>query len=124
MRNCIISAVLNLVLNAIFIPKWGLYAAAATTAISEIACFCLAIPHIEKEVKLGNFIKLAGAPVLGCILMTVCSFLLKLVVNDLVSRTIIIMLSCALIYFIILILFKNELAMNFINLIKKKIVRK
>ena len=124
LRNCIISAVLNLVLNAIFIPKWGLYAAAATTAISEIVCFCLAIPHIEKEVKLGNFIKLAGAPVLGCILMTVCSFLLKLVVNGLVSRTIIIMLSCAFIYFIILILFKNELAMNFISLIKKKIVRK
>ena len=124
LRNCMISAVLNLVLNAIFIPKWGLYAAAATTAASEMVGFALAVPHIEKEVEIGNMIKLAGAPILGCVFMCLCSIVFKYAVQGLVIRTVVIFLTCAVTYFVTLIVLKNELAGTCVNLIRKKIVRK
>lgn len=124
LRNCMVSAVLNFVLNAIFIPKYGLYAAAATTAISEIVGFCLALPHIEKEVNIGSLPKLLEGPVLGCVLMVLCSVIIKHFVNELVFRTILVFAACVLLYFITLILCKNELAMSFINTFKRKIESK
>lgn len=124
LRICVISAVLNLVLNFIFIPKWGLYAAAATTAASEFAGFCLAVCHVEKEVDIGSKLKLAGSPTLGCILMTVAAFVLKRFVTRLVARTVIIFFACSVVYFIVLFLCKNELMMSFVKSVKARIPRK
>ena len=124
LRNCIVSAVLNLILNFIFIPKWGLYAAAATTAASEFVGFCLALPHVEKEVNIGSKLKLLGGPLLGCAFMTFVAFLLKQFVLGLVARTLIIFLSCAAIYFIVLLVCKNEMVMSLGKMFKNKIIKK
>lgn len=124
LRNCIISAVLNLVLNFIFIPKWGLYAAAATTAASEFVGFCLALPHVEKEIDLGSKMKLVGSPILGCALMTVSSFFLKKYISSLVPRTFMTLFSCCAVYFLTLLTCRNELVMSFIKSVKARICRK
>lgn len=121
LRNCTVSAILNIILNAIFIPKYGLYAAAATTVVSEFVALCLAVPHIEKEVNLGGFLKLAGSPLLGCLLMVLCSVFLKKVISGLVLKTVAVLASSVFVYFMVLVLFRNELAMNLISILRKKI---
>lgn len=124
LRNCIIAAALNFILNLLFIPKWGLYAAAATTAISEFVAFCLTIPHIEKNVDLGSLSKLITGPVLGCALMTCIAIFIKKIIYALVLKTAIILISSVLIYFTVLLICRNDLVVSFVNLVKNKFIKK
>lgn len=118
LRICIVSAVLNIILNLAFIPKWGLYGAAVTSAASEFTGFCLFITHVEKEVNIGSKIKLTGGPILGCTLMTVVAFLLKHFITNLVPRILIVFVACTAIYFLVLLICRNEFLMSFMKSVK------
>lgn len=108
LKSVIISAVMNLALNLIFIPKYGIIAAAFTTLISEIINFIIMRRYSIKVVRTDyfmNFIKL----LLPLGIMCFCILILKhLQVHVLVN-----ILLAIIIYFIAIVFFKyitlNEL---------------
>lgn len=123
LKNCCISAIINIILNCIFIPKWGLYAAAATTAISELIAFFLALIHVEKDVDKRGIAKLAVSPILGCLVMIIISIPIKYFVHVLVYRFLLVIISCSVSYFIVLIICHNEIAVGIIKTLHNKITK-
>ena len=51
----LIGAAMNIALNFLLIPFWGVNAAALTTLIAEIFVFCLSFLYCRKSIKLVNF---------------------------------------------------------------------
>lgn len=64
-----VGAVSNLTLNFIFIPKYGITAAAATTAVSEFFAMCIVLAYMDKNVHINSIYELFIKPIIACIVM-------------------------------------------------------
>lgn len=120
---CCITAAFNVIANYIFIPFFGVYAAAMTTAVSSLLILILLIVTVDKRIKIFGKIKLFLAPVLGSVLFVVICLLLKKNIENLILRTFVCIGASAFIYIVILLLFRNEFLLEIINSLKAKFLR-
>ena len=109
---CVISAMANIILNLLFIPKYGITAAAATTAVSELISLCIAISRVDKKIKLIACRKDLAGPALGVVLIILIGKGVAIVTENLWTKTVLTILLSILGYFIVLILTRNEFAKN------------
>lgn len=109
---CVISAMANIILNILFIPKYGITAAAATTAVSELISLCIAISRVDKKIKLIACSKDLIGPALGAVLIILIGKCVAIVTENLWTKTVLTILLSILGYFIVLILTRNEFAKN------------
>ena len=109
---CVISAMANIILNLLFIPKYGITAAAATTAVSELISLCIAISRVDKKIKLIACRKDLIGPVIGAVLIILIGKCVAIVTEHLWTKTVLTILLSILGYFIVLILTRNEFAKN------------
>ena len=109
---CVISAMANIILNILFIPKYGITAAAATTAVSELISLCIAISRVDKKIKLIACNKDLTGPALGAVLIILIGKCVAIVTENLWTKTVLTILLSMLGYFIVLILTRNEFAKN------------
>lgn len=107
-----ISAMANIILNLLFIPKYGITAAAATTAVSELISLCIAISRVDKKIKLIAYRKDLTGPVIGVMLIVLIGKCVAIVTENLWTKTVLTILLSMLGYFIVLILTRNEFAKN------------
>lgn len=120
--STILSAVVNVILNIILIPRLSLFGASITTLISEIIVFTVLSINSRKYAKISLNFKVLISSVLGCIvILVICwifnillgkSYLLCMIVSFIVS---------AFSYFIILLLLKNEVVIESLGFVKSKI---
>lgn len=124
-KATVISAFVNIILNFIFIPFLGINGAAVTTVFSELCivliCGFSAVPFFRNDrLKLKQYLI---PTVLECIAITVVALLMNRYVHSLIPRIVLtISLSCV-IYFIILLILRNELLFDSINKIKNRYIR-
>ncbi|OWV05272.1 MULTISPECIES: flippase [unclassified Fibrobacter] len=105
----IMSAVLNICLNFIMIPKIGILGAAITTLISEVLVVILSFKESLKCLKLSVYTRNVWATIFGSALIVgVCCMTKCLVESSLLQLIVAIPLS-ALLYFVVQIVFKNDL---------------
>lgn len=123
MVSSCVSAVVNLVLNLLFIPRWGLNAAASTTAISQILGFLIKVPFVEKEISLGDKKSIFLGPIVGSFAMPVIAYFARRIIGNLILRTLMIIGLCIAIYCIILLLFRNDIALIFYDNIKREVLK-
>ena len=109
---CVISAMANIILNILFIPKYGITAAAATTAVSELISLCIAISRADKKIKLIACRKDLAGPAIGVLLIILIGKGVAIVTENLWTKTVLTILLSILGYFIVLILTRNEFAKN------------
>lgn len=115
LRGCIVSAMVNIVLNLLLIPRWGLNAAAATTALSELVGILILFPHIDKNICVDGLAEMIKAPLVGAVEIVFVGMIIKLIsTNSLIICGITISLS-VLCYGITLMILKNEFALGFIK---------
>lgn len=119
LRTSIISAIVNLVLNLILIPKFGFVAAAVTTSAAEMVGFSIVSRHIYKWVDLGKLSKLLLPPVMGCVAIVLSVFAIRNFVADHLVRMIISIAVSVVAYFLVLILTEHEFTLNLIKKIKR-----
>ena len=119
----ICSAVLNIVLNLIFIPKWGLYAAAATTAASECVGVLIISNFADRSIKIDNLGKMLVGPACGSIGIVLASLVVRIITSNYYLIAILTIIFGALVYFIILVLMKDEFTLNYIRPILNKLRR-
>lgn len=119
MSSCI-SAIVNLVLNILFIPTWGLNAAAATTAVSQILGFFIKLPFVEKEVSIGDKKSLLLGPVIGSTLIFVITYLMRIIITNVIVRAVVIIGASVVVYGITLVIFKNDLALSMLENVKRR----
>ncbi len=118
---CCITAVVNVVLNAILIPFFGIYAAAATTAFSALLIFLLLLPKVEKEIRVDKIGSLIFLPVTGCIFIVLIALAMRLLVAKMLLRTVLTVILSVMVYGLILILGKYELANGIVRAILNKL---
>ena len=117
---CIITAVFNIVTNYLLIPKYGAIGAAITTLLSTFLSSILTILKGLKFVKINLFSKSAISSLIGCIsIILICYICYN--INYVIYRVVFSVLISSFIYFIFLYLLKNEILLECINIIKRKI---
>lgn len=120
-RVTVVSAVVNIVLNFILIPFWAENAAAITTLIAEgisfAWCWFKGKKYISMTGILGVFIKI----VCGCLGIIAVFILLGGIRGHLVMYTILVVLTSAIVYFLIELLLKNQAVYSILEGIKNKI---
>lgn len=115
-----ISALINIVLNLILIPRFGLNAAAFTTFVSMLAGFFIKVPFVDKNISFRFIKEDLWSPVIACALMTVFGFLAGMVVDVLIIKTIIQIGTCIIVYFLSLLLMKNKFLLNVLAELRQK----
>lgn len=124
LMSCIVSAIVNLILNLVLIPRFGLNAAAATTAIANGVSFLIGIPYIEKEIRITGVGKIFKAPLLGGIAVAVVVSVLKLLPTNVYVTTFLSIVIGAVSYFLILLLLKDEFTSDYVKQIRQKFSKK
>ena len=122
--SSIVCASVNIILNLIFIPYWGLNAAAATTAFSEFLGLIIATRFVEKEIHIDGLREMLAAPVAGSIVIVIASIVIKKLVKSMYLIAILTVIISALMYMLVLVLMKNEFTMNFLRPIISKLKRR
>lgn len=101
-----VSALLNVILNLVLIPIWGINAAALTTVLAEMTTFIIAYYYSRKTVRLGNIKKNLISVMTGCIsIIAICGSLSM--VDNMIIRVVGSICGSILSYFIILQLLHN-----------------
>lgn len=124
MKICCVSTGINLVLNYFLIPIWGVNAAACTTAFSSFLILLMLVFTKDRRIKIEHLLKVFVAPCGGCLLIILSCVFVKNVIQDLIARTIVSVALSGISYFCIQFLLKNEIVIQIITLIKRKIHKK
>ena len=117
---CIVPAVFNFVTNYIFIPIFGIEAAAWTTVFSQLLIVFICLPFIPKGYGNRKLLLNTWKPLLATFFMAlVCAFV-KIKIGTLLLRVFLCVLMSAVVYVTILIFLKYD----FIDEILKRVIRK
>ncbi len=117
---CCITAVVNVVTNYVFIPRFGAKAAAGTTSFCAFLILVLLLPFWDKKIRIERKLKVFLTPVTGCIGIVLTCLLFQNI-PDLWLRTALSIMTSAIVYFTILLIGKNELLIELLIRIKKKV---
>ena len=120
MKVCLITAACNVILNYIFIPMFQADAAAATSAFNGFLIFILLLLRVDKRIKIKNIGKVFFSPVIGCFCIVLVCLMLQ-GISNLYIRLILSVGLSVITYGIVLLLLKNEIVIEIIDMLKKKL---
>lgn len=116
-----ISAIVNIVLNLIFIPVWKENAAALTTIIAEGISCCACWFHGRKYVKLNKVFDTSWKVVLGCIPMAIITIILRKILTEGIKSCLLIIAVDVFVYGLLQVFCKNAVVIDILNAIKEKL---
>ena len=119
-----ISALLNIVLNFILIPKWGLNAAAFTTAVSELFGLIWGFIKIDKNIKIDGIRKMVMGPIIGGMGIFVIGWIVQRTFSKAWLVSIITIAISVVWYFAVMIISRNEFFMGFARPIAKRLFKR
>lgn len=119
--SVIIGATINFILNFILIKKYASLGASIATVFAEFSVTLVQFILIRKEIKIGDIIKLTYKYLISSIIMFYISMLVShFIINNLLS--ILAQVAISIIsYFGVLILLKDKMIIEGINLLKQKL---
>lgn len=119
--SVIIGATINFILNLILIKKYASLGASIATVFAEFSVTLIQFILIRKEIKMGDIIKMTYKYLVSSIIMFSISVLIsQFIANNLLS--ILVQITVSIIsYFGILILLKDKMIIEGINLLKQKL---
>lgn len=123
MAVCCVAMVVNVIANAIFIPHFGVNAAAATTVFASFLIFFILLVSKDKNIKISGKIKAVISPVIGSVLFCLYCILIKYFVSNLYLCFAICVVGSVIIYSITLLVCKNEYVFEVIGIVKSKFKR-
>lgn len=117
--STVVAALLNIILNIILLPKYGIYAAAFTTLIAEFVVMCITAHYSANVVCFDFDIKIFLQTIIGCIgIACMCILLDKTCISDNIKLIVEVFIS-VLVYAVILILLKCDLVIKLIYKMNK-----
>lgn len=127
LRNTIITGIVNVGLNFIFIPLWSYNGTALSTVIAEFMVMALngwsAQDFVGPILKSKETRKNLMDSIIGCIGIVIVCLLLKFGIQSLIIRTIFSVILSVIIYGAILIFLNNSIAMEYLNKFREKFSR-
>ena len=123
LTSTIISAVANLLLNFIAIPLWGWNGAALTTLIAELIVLVCSFRYARRLVPFRGMIRTVLSCAAGCAGIVAVCVVCRVIEMD-ILRMIISIIVSVIVYGVIMLLTKNEIALYGIEIIKGFLGRK
>ena len=125
-KATVISAIINIVLNFVFIPLIGINGAALTTLISEISIviMCKKYSHNYYNDSIKKLIANSYAAIIECFFIAVLSYGLKSIIGHNSFRIVLTIIISVVIYVLVLWLTKNEIFITTVNDFIIKLKRK
>lgn len=121
---CCVTSAFNIVLNYLLIPYWGATGAAFTTAISSFLQLVLLLIKKYKRVKLNYFIPTVASPLVGSIALFIYCKVIRNLVEDYIIRIIIAIFGSIILYGLVLLIMRNELCLEMLEIGKSKLRKK
>lgn len=123
--SVIVGATVNLILNLILIPKYKAIGASIATVIAETTVTAIQIIYIRNEINLLEIIILGIKNAIASLIMFISAvFIGKIITTSTSSLIIIQILFSVIIYFGILIIFRDKFVIDNIKLIYNKFIKK
>lgn len=123
MSICSITAVINVVLNYILIPFWGVSGAAVTTAFSSLLILLLLLKCKDKRIKLTYIKEVGFIPLTGSILVFAYCYLVGMIVDNIWLKTGICIIGGVVLYVAAMVIMKNDLCIELLMSIRDKLKR-
>ncbi len=123
MEACCFAAVVNVILNFIFIPFSGASAAAFTSGISAVVIFVWLFVKKDSRVRLNYIWEVCKGPLIGCLLIVLFCFVMKHLISSLLILTLVCILGSVFIYGLTQLIMKNDLVTETLSSIIRKIKR-
>lgn len=120
---CCITAVINVIVNALLIPNMGASGAAIATALNGLIILVLLLFKVDSRIRITGVFQLAIAPVIGCIGIVVCCLLCSHISNVYIRATSSVV-SSVVVYGTVMILMKNEFILDYMTPVLKKLLKK
>lgn len=117
---CCCTGIINIILNYIAIPYWGARAAAGTTAICSALIMILLLFKVDKKVRITSIPKIIIPPIVGCVMILLVCMTFRFVENVFIRTFTCIGISGVL-YLVVQIILKNELVLELLDTVKKKL---
>ncbi len=117
---CMTAAILNVVLNWIFIPLYGIIAAAWTTVIAQLAIIFICSPFIDKRCEIGNQMKVLWKPCVASIGLIIICFISKTFISESLISLLFSIFVGGTVYLVILLLLKEEFTLGIISKVLRR----
>ena len=122
--SVVVGALVNFILNLIFIKKFASVGASIATVIAELSVATVQFILVKDQIKFSEVFKLSYKYFLASIIMFICSIIVgRLFYNDIIAIVVQIVVSLC-VYFAMLLILRDSFIFESINTIKKKIMRK
>lgn len=122
--SSITCATINIVLNLILIPIWGLYAAALTTCIAELTGLIIAIRFFDRNVKISGLRQQVTGPLIGCVGILITGFVTQRIFHQAWLVSVCTIVFGIVLYCGIMIATRNEFFMGFLRPLYNRITRR
>lgn len=123
LSSCI-SALINLILNILLIPRFGFCAAAATTATAEFIGMAIMLKCIDRKIRIYGFAEMIKAPAIGSAAIAVISVIIRSMLHSYNLAAVVSVIASMVAYGACLLIFKNEFALSFLKPIWNKMKRR
>lgn len=123
LKNTLITAVVNVILNLILIPIWSYNGAALSTVIAEFMVMTMngwSCRDIIKNIVISKRVeKNISTSLLGCLGIVIVCLICKFIFPTLIVRTVASILLSMIVYVLMLIVLKNDLILETIYKVRK-----
>lgn len=124
LKVTILSAISNIVLNLFFIPTLDMTGAAITTVIAELIVFSVSCFQSRDYWKVNFSFRFIFSCIVGCIIMFIYLKLVTAFWTGMIVRMFFSIIGGTLIYAISLVIFKNEIALYGLSILRKWLFRR
>lgn len=118
----VVSSIINVILNLFLIPRFGFTAAAISTAIAELFSFLVFYIRLKNKVniRITNIKKSLVHSLTGCIAFSLYIIIINRLTIGTNLKTVVMILGSGIIYGLVLLLFRDELVMEALNIVKHR----
>ncbi|MCM1237470.1 MAG: oligosaccharide flippase family protein [Ruminococcus flavefaciens] len=116
-------SICNLVLNYMLIPRWDSVGASIASVCAEVIIASIQIIILGKTVNLFSLVKYTGKAIIAGISMLLVLCFIKRFLCAGIIETFLLILTGTLVYFIIQIIFKDELLLSVLKSAQKKLCK-
>ena len=121
--SVVVGSIVNFIFNMIFINLWQSIGASIATVIAEFTVTGIQFYLMRKEIRLLDVLKMAKKYCIAGIIMFCISIMISILIKDNLLSIIIQIGISAIVYMGILLLMKDELVLEGIEKIRKKVLK-
>lgn len=120
---CFVAMIANVIGDYLLIPIFGIAGTAFATVVAKVIIGIISMINKDNYVQMGFSLKLIGGPLVGALAIAVICMGIKLLGFGIALTTILSITFSVIVYGVIMILFKNEVVMEYLGSLKVKFAK-